>query len=237
MKTIGIIGGLAWPSTLTYYKIINEEIAKRMGDGGRHSAKLLLAQTDFDQVERSQEEGNWLRVGQILSQEGNRLKNAGADFFLMACNTVHAAADYVQQHVDLPLLHIVDPAARAAIAQGARTIGLLGSSYTMSGAFFRDRLREKYGLTTLIPEPEDFENLNQALYQELAKGIFLPRTKKKFQAAAAHLAERGAEAIILGCTEFGLVLQQEDSPVPLIDTTVTHALAAVEKALEDEKRN
>ena len=231
MKTIGIIGGLAWPSTITYYKTINEEVARRLGGNGRHSAKLVLAQTDFEEVERCQALGHWERVGQLLAQQSHKLQAAGADFFIMACNTVHRAAGYVEAHTDLPYIHIVDPAAQLIQAQGARVVGLLGSGYTMKGEFFAGRLRDSYGIEVLIPQGEHYDNVHNALYQELVKGVFLPQTRERFKAALNDLCRRGAETIVLGCTEFGLLVKAQDSPVPLIDTTKAHALAAVERAL------
>lgn len=232
MKTIGIIGGLAWPSTITYYRLINEEVAKRLGGNGRHCANLILAQTDFEEVERNQRENNWARVGELLGIQANKLKAAGADFFIMACNTVHTAAGYVEQATDLPYIHIVDPAADLATRQGAKTVGLLGSGYTMGGTFFKDRLKA-HGLNVLVPEEEHFNNVHNALYQELVKGIIREETHEKFRAAIKNLTDRGAQVIILGCTEFNLIVKPEDSPVPLVDTTYAHAMAAVDRALKD----
>src|SRR4249919_3425829 len=136
MKTIGIVGGIAWPSSILYYRIINELVAQRLGDSGLHSASLVLAQTDFDEIERNQREGRWDLVGDLLAAQGNKLKAAGADFFLLACNTVHTASDHVEKAVDLPFLHIVDPTARQVLARGFQTVGLLGSRYTMTGSYF-----------------------------------------------------------------------------------------------------
>lgn len=231
MKTIGIIGGIAWPSSIVYYRIINELVAERLGDGGLHSASLVLAQTDFEEIERNQREGRWDLVADLLAEQGNKLKAAGADFFLLACNTVHTSADRIERAVDLPFLHIVDPTARQVQQLGVTTIGLIGSRYTMTGSYFVGRLRENYGLNVLVAEGEHQENVHNALYRELAKGMFLPATREKFQAAIGSLVQRGAEAIILGCTEFGMLLEPEDSPVPVIDTTRAHASAAVDLAL------
>jgi aspartate racemase len=233
MKTIGIIGGIAWPSSILYYRIINERIAQRLGDGGMHSARLVLAQADFEQVERNQRAGRWDLVSELLAEQGNKLKAAGADFFLLPCNTVHTADDRIESAVDLPFLHIVDPTARQVLHQGFATIGLLGSRYTMTGSYFVGRLRERYGLQVVVAEGEHQENVHSALYAELAKGIFLPATRDKFKAAIADLVQRGAQAVILGCTEFGMLIEAGDSPVPLIDTTVAHAEAAVDMALQD----
>jgi aspartate racemase len=181
----------------------------------------------------NQREGRWDLVGDLLAEQGNKLKAAGADFFLLACNTVHTTADRIESAVDLPFLHIVDPTAREVQQRGVMTVGLLGSRYTMAGSYFVGRLREHYGMNVLVAEGEHQENLHLALYGELAKGIFLPATREKFKAAIADLVRRGAQAIILGCTEFGMLLEAGDSPVPLIDTTLAHAEAAVEMALQE----
>jgi aspartate racemase len=235
MKTIGIVGGVAWPSSIVYYRLINEMISARLGDGGLHSARLVLAQADFEEIERSQREGRWDRVGAILAAEGEKLRLAGADFFLLACNTVHTADRQVESSVDLPFLHIVDPTAERALAQGYSKVGLLGSRYTMSGDYFVGRLRERYGIDVIVAEGRNADAVHNALYAELAMHVFLPETREKFREAIADLVERGAEAIILGCTEFGMLVTNEDSPVPLIDTTVVHAEAAVEIALSDSE--
>lgn len=231
MKTIGIVGGVAWPSSLVYYRIINEEVARRMGGNGLHCAKLVLAQTDFETIERHQVAGEWDKVGDLLAAEANKLKAAGADFYLIACNTVHTAGERVEAAVDLPFIHIVDPTAQQAVAKGYKTVGLLGSRYTMKGSYFTGRLEKRYGLNVIVAEGEHEANVHAALYQELTKGIFRPDTRAKFKAALEDLAGRGAEAVILGCTEFGMLVQQEDSPVPILDTTVIHAHAAVHRAL------
>ncbi|MFI6096319.1 aspartate/glutamate racemase family protein [Lentzea sp. NPDC051213] len=231
MKTIGIVGGLAWPSSIVYYRVINELIAQRSGDGGLHSAKLVMAQTDFAEVERNQRLGRWDVVGQLLAEQATRLKAAGADFFLVACNTVHAAAEHFENAVDLPFLHVVDPTARRILDGGFHTVGLLGSRYTMIGGYFVDRLRERYGLEVLVAEGEHRDHVHNALYDELAKGIFRPETRKRFKAAIADLVDRGAEVVVLGCTEFGMLVEAQDSPVPLVDTALVHAEAAVDLAL------
>jgi aspartate racemase len=231
MKTIGIIGGVAWPSSIVYYQKINELIAARLGGNGLHSAKLVMAQTDFEEIERNQRDGRWDLVGALLAEQGNKLKAAGADFFLIACNTVHTASEIVERNVDLPFIHIVDPTGKQVIERGIKTVGLLGSRYTMTGTYFVDSLKEKYGLNVLIAEGEHQTNVHNALYEELAKGIFLTSTREKFKAAIQDLVDRGAELIILGCTEFGMLVKPEDSTVPVIDTTVAHAEAAVEAAL------
>ena len=233
MQTIGIVGGLAWPSTIVYYRTINELVARRLGGDGLHCAKLVLAQTDFEQIERHQREGRWDLVGDLLAEQGNKLKLAGADFFLLACNTVHSADEHVENAVGLPFLHIVDPTGREIVSRGFKTVGLLGSRYTMTGSYFVGRLQDRYGLDVLIAEGEHQSNVHNALYDELVKGIFRPETRAKFAAAIDDLVTRGAEVVILGCTEFGMLVEPEDSAVPLIDTTIVHAQAAVDMALAD----
>jgi aspartate racemase len=210
----------------------HQRTGQRLGDSDLHSASLVLAQTDFEQIERNQREGRWGLVGDLLAEQGNKLKAAGADFFLLACNTVHTAADRIESAVDLPFLHIVDPTARE-VQQRVRTVGLLGSRYRMTGSYFVGRLREQYGINVLVAKGEHQENVHNALYGELAKGILLPATREKFQAAFTDLVRRGEQAVILGCTEFGMLLEAEDSPVPLIDTTLAHVQAAVERALQE----
>jgi len=232
VKTIGIVGGLAWPSSAIYYRTINELVARRLG--GLHCAKLVLAQTDFAEVDRYQREGRWDQVGDLLAAQASNLKAAGADFFLLACNTVHTASERIEKLAGLPFLHIVDPTARQIQEAGFTTVGLLGSRYTMTGTYFAGRLRERYGLNVLVAEGEHQDNVHNALYAELAHGTVLPATRAQFQAAITDLVARGAEVIVLACTEFGMVVQAQDSPVPVIDTTIAHAQAAVEMALAGE---
>ncbi|KAF4841469.1 putative racemase YgeA [Colletotrichum siamense] len=232
MKTIGIVGGIAWPSTLVYYKEIHECFKTQSGSDSLHTPKPVLAQTDFALIEKAQAEGHWDEVGRLLGVEANKLKAAGADFFLLACNTVHTADDFIINNVDLPLVHIVDAAAERVIGMGCKTVGLLGSRYTMRGTYFVGRLKDMYGLQVLVAEGDHEENVHHALYNELAKNIFLEKTRLKFPTAIDDLIARGAEAIILGCTEFGILVKEQHSSVPIIDTGIVHARAAVDFALE-----
>lgn len=231
MKTIGIIGGMAWPSTQVYYKTINEHFTTLTKSTGLESPQLVLIQANFARLVKLKEEGKWDEVGQLLVDQAGKLKAAGADFFLMACNSVHVADAYVEKNAPLPMLHIVDAAAQVASAQGFTTVGLLGSEYTMTGRYFVGRLQEKFGITALVPGEEERAVIQSALTGELAKNVFLPETRKKFKAAIDGLVEKGCQAVILGCTEFGLLVKQEDSSVPVIDTGIVHAKAAVEYAL------
>lgn len=237
MRTIGIVGGIAWPSTLVYYRHINEYYQQATKSTRSHTPKLVIAQTDFSLIEQAQADGRWDEVGRLLSTEAEKLRAAGADFFLLACNTVHTADAYIANHVRLPMLHIVDAAAKKAVDYGCTTVGLLGSRYTMTGTYFVGRLRERYLLNVLVAEGEHQENVHNALYQELVRNVFLPETREKFKAAIADLVSRGAEVIILGCTEFGMLVRAEDSSAPLIDTSVVHAQTAVRLALEDGSIN
>jgi aspartate racemase len=188
---------------------------------------------DFEQIERHQRAGRWDVVGGLLAEQGNKLKAAGADFLLLACNTVHISADRIESAVDLRFLHR-DPTARKVQQGGVTTVGLLGSRYTMTGGYFVGRLRERHGLNVLVAEGEHQDNLHGALYAELVKAMFLPATREKFKAAIADLVQRGAQAVILGRTEFGMLLDAGDSTVPLIDTTLAHAEAAVDMAHEGQ---
>ncbi|KAJ5094304.1 Aspartate racemase [Penicillium angulare] len=231
MKTIGIVGGIAWPSSLVYYKAINEYFKDHTQSNGLHTPNLILAQTDFALIEEAQSKGNWDEVGRLLAGEAAKLKAAGADFFLLACNTVHTADEYIIKNSELPMLHIVDATADKVVQRGYKTVGLLGSRYTMTGTYFVGRLRKKYNLKVLVAEGVHENNVHNALYQELAKNMFLPETRAKFKAAMEDLIVRGAEVIVLGCTEFGILVKQEDSTVPIIDTSYAHAEAAVNLAL------
>lgn len=234
MKTIGMIGGMAWPSTITFYRAINEQVAMRLGENGLHCAKLLLSQTDFHEVERCQTLGDWERVARLVGEQAQKLKAAGADFFVIACNTVHKVYDQIVNYSDLPCIHIADPVGEFACRKGCRKIGLMGSKYTMEGTYFTDRLRKNYGLEVVLPSAEGRESINDALYQELTRGIIRDQTRQTFLRCIGELANRGAEMIVLGCTEFDLIIKEEDSPLPLVDTTLALAKAAVDRALEEE---
>lgn len=228
-----MVSGIAWPSSMLYYKTINEHFKALTRSNGLHPPNVIHAQTDFALIEKAEAEGNWEEVGRLLIVEVQKLQRAGADFFLLACNTVHAVDDYITNNADLPMLHIVDPAAKKALAYGHTTVGLLGSRYTMRGTYFVGRLQQKYGLKVLVVGGDHESNVDNALYMELARNIYLPATREKFKSAMADLVGRGAESIILGCTEFGMLVQSEDSDVPIIDTSIAHAEAAVEFALDD----
>ncbi|THC89596.1 hypothetical protein EYZ11_010960 [Aspergillus tanneri] len=218
MKTIGIIGGIGWPSTIAYYQAINKLTAKRLGGSGTHCAKLVLIQTDFHELEELVQESRWDKIGEIFIGLAERLQLAGAELFLLACNTFHMVAPQIQSHISLPMVHIVDTTARKVTEGGYRIVGLIGSRYTMNGDYFIGRLTSEYGLTVVVPDEGQQNEISGALHG---------------QDAIACLVGRGAEVIILGCTEFGLIVQPGDSPVPIVDTTIAHAEASVEMAMAD----
>jgi len=231
VKTIGIIGGLSWHTSAVYYRLINESVNQRLG--GLSSAKCLLASLEFAEIERWQRADRWDQVAVILCDAARGLERAGADFFLIACNTGHLVADQVQAAVSIPLLHIVDATARHVVARRLRTVGLLGSRWTLHGGYFVDRLRNRYGLDVFLPQGQDEEHVHNAIYRELTRGIVNESTRAELRTAIAHLVERGAEGVILGCTELMLVLDAGDADVPLFDTTRLHVEAAVDLALAE----
>lgn len=229
MKTIGLIGGMSWESTLPYYRQINEGVRERLG--GLHSARLVLYSVDFADIERLQHEGNWDAAGQMLARAAQALQRAGADFLVLATNTMHKVAPAIEQVAELPLLHIADPTAEAIRAAGLRRVGLLGTRFTMEQKFYRQRLEQHHGIEVLIPDAQGRQTVHDIIYDELCQGRVLDDSRQRYRQVIAELIDRGAEAIILGCTEIGLLVSAEDSSVPLYDTARLHALAAVEQAL------
>ena len=229
LKVIGLIGGMSWESTVPYYRQINEAIRERLG--GLHSAKIVLYSVDFHEVERMQHAGDWQAAGDLLAGAARALETAGADFLVLCTNTMHNVADRIESAVAIPLLHIADPTAAAIKRAGHATVGLLGTQFTMEQAFYRDRLRERHGLQVLVPEAEDRGLVHRIIYDELCLGIVLPESRAAYGRVMDDLAARGAQAIILGCTEVSLLVGQEDAAVPLFDTTAIHARAAADEAL------
>jgi len=229
VKTIGLIGGMSWESTIPYYRHINEAVKERLG--GLHSAKLILYSVDFHEVERLQHAGDWQGAGVMLAEAARALEAAGAAFLVLCTNTMHKVAPGIEAAVSIPLLHIADPTAGAVKQAGHSTVGLLGTRFTMEEAFYRDRLSERHGLRVIVPEPEDCETIHRVIYEELCLGLATGASRREFQRIIGSLASRGADAIILGCTEISLLVLQEDSPVPLFDTTLIHARAAALAAL------
>jgi len=229
MRTIGLMGGMSWESSAEYYRIINQEVRRRLG--GAHSAKSLMLSVDFAEVERLQHDGQWDRLAVMMCDAARALERGGADFVVVCTNTMHRMADEVAAAVAIPLLHIADPTAQAIAQAGFGTVGLLGTAFTMEQAFYRGRLAELHGLQVLTPDAADRQVVQEIIYRELVSGLIQPQSRELYRHVMERLVERGAEAIILGCTEIGLLISQEDSSVPLFDTTKVHALAAVDWAL------
>jgi aspartate racemase len=227
MKTIGLIGGMSWESTALYYRIINEETARRLG--GLHSAPLLLHSVDFAPIEEMQRAGDWAGLGEILAASATGLAGGGADLIGLTTNTMHIAADRITRDLSVPFVHIADPTVAALRADGVETVGLLGTRFTMQMPFYKDRLRQS-GLEVLVPEVE-ITNLNGIIYEELCRGIVRDASREIYVRAIERLGARGAQAVILGCTEITLLIDDSSSPLPTYDTTDLHARALVEHAL------
>ena len=229
MKILGLIGGMSWESTVPYYRIINETIKTRLG--GLHSAQLVLYSVDFHDVERLQHAGEWEAAGTLLAQAAGRLEAAGAQLLVLCTNTMHKVVPAIEAAVRIPLLHIADPTADAIKGAGFGTVGLLGTRFTMEQAFYAERLRTRHGLRVVIPIPSDRDVVHRVIYEELCLGVLRPESRAAYARVIAALVAQGAEAVILGCTEIGLLITPDDSPVPLFDTTALHARKAAELVL------
>jgi aspartate racemase len=223
VKTIGLIGGMSWESTVLYYRLINEFVKERLG--GLHSAKLILHSLDFHEVQLLQKAGDWAAAGQLLAATARALEAAGAGCVVICTNTMHNVAPAIEATVQIPLLHIADPTAEVIKAAGYSVVGLLGTRFTMEQDFYRDRLA-RHGLSVLTPSSADRDTVHRIIYEELCLGKFLPESRDAYRKIMASLAAQGAQAIILGCTEISLLISQSHSPVPLFDTTAIHALHA-----------
>jgi aspartate racemase len=231
VKTIGLIGGMSWESSAEYYRIINQEM--RAALGGVHSARSLMFSVDFGVVERLQHGGEWQELTRQMIDAVRRLERGGADFFLLCTNTMHRMADEVAGAVSIPMLHIADPTAERIIEADYRRVGLLGTAFTMEQSFYKGRLAHKFGLDIVVPNAADRALVHKVIYEELVAGKVVPASRAAYRDIMARLIERGAEAIILGCTEIMLLVGADDSAVPLFDTTTLHARAAVRRALLD----
>ena len=220
MKTIGLIGGMSWESTVTYYKIINETVKEKLG--GLHSAKCILYSVDFQEIEECQANGNWEKSGEILGEAANNLEKAGADFIVICTNTMHKVINQIKEKISIPILHIAEMTAEKILEKGLKNIALLGTKYTMEQDFYKSKLIEK-GINVIIPDKNDVEIINKVIYDELCLGTINSNSKKKFLEIVDKLRSKGAEGIILGCTEIGLLIKNEDTDVPLFDTAVIHA--------------
>jgi aspartate racemase len=229
VKTIGLLGGMSWESTVPYYRIVNLTVRDRLG--GFHSARVVLYSVDFDEVERMQRAGDWDNAGKLLARAAQSFEAAGAHFIVLCTNTMHRVAHAIEAAVTIPLLHIADPTAAAIKAAGCRTVGLLGTAFTMEQAFYKDRLQERHGLRVLVPDEGERRQVHRVIYEELCFGRINAESRDLYRAIMTGLVARGAEAIILGCTEISLLVSQRDATVPLFDTTDIHARSAAERAL------
>jgi aspartate racemase len=229
MKTIGLIGGMSWESSIEYYRIINETVRDKLG--GLHSAKSVMVSVDFAEIEALQHQGQWREATQMMIDAARNVERGGADFVIICTNTMHKMADDVQQAINIPLLHIADATAAKIKGQGLSKVGLLGTKFTMEEDFYKGRLVDRHGLEVLIPDDQQREMVHRVIYDELCLGQVKADSKAKYVELMADFTEAGAEGIILGCTEIGLLVDAGDSAVPLFDTTYIHAVAAVEYAL------
>ena len=230
MKTIGLIGGMSWESSLEYYRVLNEAVRQRLG--GLHSAQCLMYSVDFAEIELLQREDRWDEAAQQMIAAGQRLERGGADFVVLCTNTMHKLADELQANIGIPLLHIADATAQQIRAAGLDRIGLLGTRFTMEHDFYKGRLVERYGLQVLVPDEPGRETVHRVIYDELCLGIVRPDSRAEYGQIMDKLVKTGAQGIILGCTEIELLVQPDDGGVPLFPTTKIHALAAVDYALE-----
>lgn len=229
MKTIGLIGGMSWESTVSYYQIINETIKEKLG--GLHSAKILLYSVDFSEIEECQAKGEWDKSAEILSKAAESLENAGADFIVICTNTMHKVVPQIQKDIHIPILHIADAAAEVLIDAGIKTVALLGTKYTMTQDFYKEKLISK-GLSVIIPNEAEVDQVNNIIYKELCLGVISDVSREIYAKIIERLKSNGAEGVILGCTEIGLLISQKDSVLPVYDTTKIHAQKAAMKSIE-----
>lgn len=230
MKTIGLIGGMSWESTVTYYKIVNETVKKELG--GLHSAKVLLYSVDFSEIEKCQADGDWDKSAAILSAAAKNLENAGADFIVICTNTMHKVVPQIQSSITIPVIHIAEATADELKYHNITKVALLGTKYTMTQDFYKDKLMNA-GITVLIPDEEEIELVNDVIYNELCLGIISEASKDKYLSIIQGLAKQGAQGVILGCTEIGLLIQQKDVELPVFDTARIHAERAAMLSIEE----
>ena len=229
MLTIGLLGGMSWESTAEYYRLINRGVRDRLG--GDHSAQIIMLSVDFGAISPLLLGGKWDELEAVLASEARRLKAAGADFLVIATNSMHMFAAAIEVASGLEVLHIADPTGAAIQAAGHRRVGLIAIRSTMEQPFYRDRLRDLFGIEVITPDDEDRATVHRVIFEELVRGVVRPESREAYRAVMARLADEGAEAIVLACTEIMLLVRPEDSAVPLFDTTALHAAAAVERAL------
>ncbi|MEL6381225.1 MAG: aspartate/glutamate racemase family protein [Cyanobacteria bacterium J06626_18] len=229
MKTIGLLGGMSWESTELYYRYINEGIKQKLG--GLHSAQIVLVSVDFQAIEELQHKGDWEQAGKVLTTAAQQIEAAGADFLLICTNTMHKVAPQIEQGIQIPILHLADATAEKIRQNGLKTVGLLGTNFTMEQDFYKGRLRDRHGLTVVVPSAEDRQTVHRIIYDELCRGIVKESSRQQYLSIMDQMQADGAEGIIEGCTEIAILVQQQHTPIPLFDTTTIHAEAAVEKAL------
>lgn len=229
MKTIGLLGGMSWESTVSYYRMINEGVKDALG--GLHSAKVAMYSVDFDAIEKLQHSDDWGGAAKILAEAAQNVEAGGADFLLICTNTMHKVASEIADAVEIPLLHIADATAEVLLEKGIRTVGLLGTAFTMEQDFYKGRLETAYGLSVVVPGAQDRQIVHRVIYEELCQGKILAESRREYLRIISELSAEGAEGVILGCTEIGLLVGQEDTGVPLFDTARIHAEKAVEYAL------
>jgi len=232
MDTIGMIGGMSWESSAEYYRLMNEEVKRQLG--GLHSAKCILYSVDFQEIEHYQARGDWDKAGQVLGEAAQSLEKAGADFIIICTNTMHKVIDIIQEKISIPILHIADATAHQITEAGLQKIALLGTKYTMEQDFYKARI-EGFGIDVLVPLTEERTEINRIIYEELCLGQIETTSKEYYLQVIEDLVNSGAQGIILGCTEIGLLIKQEDVNIPVFDTTVIHARAAVNKAIRKEE--
>lgn len=229
MKTIGLIGGMSWESTSEYYRIINEEIKERLG--GLHSAKCLINSVDFEEIERCQSSGDWDGAGKILGNAAYSLQKGGADFIIICTNTMHKVVEKIKEKIDIPVLHIADATAKEIKRKDIQKVGLLGTKYTMEQDFYKSRI-EEHDIKVIVPSGTNREKVNEVIYTELCLGKIVVQSREYYKRVIEELVQEGAQGIILGCTEIGLLIKQENVSVPIFDTTHIHAIEAVKVALD-----
>ncbi len=231
MKTIGMLGGMSWESTLSYYRAVNEGVKEALG--GLHSAKVILYSVDFAEIETLQHRGDWEKTAEILAEAAVAVERAGADFLIICTNTMHLVAPQIEASITIPVVHIADATAHALQKDRIGRVGLLGTRFTMEQPFYKNRLEEKFGIDVIVPEEQERKTVHEIIYGELCLGRVWQESKAEFLRIIDNLEKKGAEAVILGCTEIALLVGQADATVPLYDTTAIHAKRAVELALDD----
>jgi aspartate racemase len=230
MKTAGLLGGMSWESTVPYFQVLNREVGRRLG--GLHSARVILLSVDFAEIEILQHQGRWDELGQMLAREARTIEEAGADFLVLCTNTMHLVAPTIEEAIRIPLLHIADATAGRIREAGLSRVGLLGTRFTMEEPFYRGRLQDLHGLDVTVPTPEDRRIVHRIIYEELVLGRILPESRAEYQRIVETMVEDGVQGVILGCTEIGLLLRQEDTETLLFDTALIHAEAAADLALQ-----